>query len=554
MRRLDVRFSIAIAIALLGCRTAPAPAGRPPAAHDAPPKAVLDAAGVITEQSLREAVAALSGDDLAGRGPGTEGDRATRQRLADRLDALGYAPAFGGAWEQPFAIVGLSARIPESWTFSAGAKTVELKWWDEFIAASGVQSDRVEVKDAELVFVGYGIQAPEERWDDFAGVDVRGKMLLVLNSDPHWDPELFEGARRLYYGRWTYKYESAARQGAAGAIIIHTDESAGYPWQVVQTSWSGEQLELPTEGEPRTPVHAWVTEAAARELVAAGGHELDALVKAARSPDFSPIPLGLTTSIAFPVQRTRNETANVGGVLRGSDSAVSAEHVVFTAHHDHLGVGKPAADGDAIYNGARDNASGMALALGVAEAFSRLPTPPRRSIFMLFVGAEEQGLLGSKLFVREPPMPSEKLVANINFELGNIWGSTRDVVVVGHGKTTLEDVLAPLADMQGRTVHAPADDDAGWYYRSDQLSFARAGVPAIWFHAGDDIEGKPEGWGGAQREAWISAHYHQPSDELSDTWDFASMVQDARLAFLLGWRVAQAEARPAFRPGDEFAP
>lgn len=541
----------------LGCRpetSATTPSGAETTPAPALPAEVVQAADAITEDGLREAVQSLSTDGLAGRGPGTEGDRAAREELAERLGALGYRPAFDGAWEQLFSIVGLSARVPDTWSFRAGSQSLSLKWWDEFIAASGVQSDRVEVKDAELVFVGYGIQAPEEHWDDFGGVDLRGKMLLVLNDDPDWDPELFAGPRRLYYGRWTYKYESAARQGAAGAIIIHTDASAGYPWQVVQTSWSGEQLELPSEGEPRTQVHAWVTEGAARRLVKAGGHDLDALVKAARSPGFAPVPLGITTSIDFPVQRTRSQTANVGGMLRGSDPVLAREHVVLTAHHDHLGIGKPAADGDAIYNGARDNASGMALALGVADAFAHLPTPPRRSVLVLFVGAEEQGLLGSKLFVREPPMPGEQLVANINFELGNIWGATRDVVVVGAGKTTLEDVLKPLAEAQGRSVHAPADDDAGWYYRSDQLSFARAGVPAIWFHAGDDVEGRPEGWGAAQREAWISAHYHQPSDELAPTWSFASMVQDARLAFFLAWKVAQADERPQFRAGDEFAP
>jgi Zn-dependent M28 family amino/carboxypeptidase len=508
----------------------------------------------ITHDFLHEQVAYLSNDRLEGRGPGTKGDAMARAYLKEQLEGMGYAPgAPDGKWEQPFPIIGVTAEMPEQWSFqnSAGEK-IAFRWWDEYIAASGVQESGVDIQKAEVVFVGYGIEAPEETWDDYKGVDLKGKILLMLNNDPDWDSDLFEGEGRLYYGRWTYKYESAARQGASGAIIVHTRPSAGYPWQVVQRSWAGEQFELPAGPEPRIQIKAWLTEEAANGLVNLCGKNLKTLVEAAKKRDFKPVPLGLSTSIRFANQVTRNETANVGGILRGSDPVLKNEVVIFSAHHDHLGVGEPDEHGDKIYNGAVDNGVAMAQALGVARALSVLRKPPRRSVLFLFVGAEEQGLLGSQYFAQHPTFHPGKIAANINFELGNIWGRTRDVAVFGKGKSTLEDTLAAVAAKQNRVVVGEAAPDEGWFYRSDQFSFARIGVPAIWFKSGTDFIDRPKGWGEATMKEWIDQRYHQPSDELEESWNFDGLVEDARLAFYLGLAVANGDEMPAWYPGDEF--
>jgi Zn-dependent M28 family amino/carboxypeptidase len=415
-----------------------------------------------------------------------------------------------------------------------------------------VQQPEAELDDTELVFVGYGISAPEERWDDFKGADVQGKLLLMLNDDPDWDPELFAGERRLYYGRWKYKYEIAAQRGAAGAVIIHTDLSAGYPWAVVQTGSRGEEFELPAGDEPRLQVKAWMTEGASRRLVEFAGHDLDALIAAARSRDFEPRPLGLSTSLDLTISVKDTMTANVGGLLRGSDPHLADEVVIISAHHDHFGIGEPDETGDRIYNGALDNGVAIAQALALAEALGTLPEPPRRSVMVLFVAAEEQGLLGSKYFAQNPSVPPGKIAADINFELGNVWGRTADVTIFGKGKSTLEDVLEDLAAGQGRYVAEESTPRSGWYYRSDQFSFARIGVPSIWFKSGTDFIGRPRGWGEQQYADWIENSYHRPSDEVEEDWNFDGLVEDARLAFQLALVVANADEMPAWYPGDEF--
>jgi Zn-dependent M28 family amino/carboxypeptidase len=415
-----------------------------------------------------------------------------------------------------------------------------------------VQQDRGSIKNAEVVFVGYGIQAPEYGWDDFKGQDLKGKVLLMLNSDPDWDPNLFAGNTRLYYGRWTYKYESAARQGAAGAIIVHTTPSAGYPFQVVQTSWSGEQVELPAENEPRVQVKTWMTEDAAKKLVALAGEDLSKLMESAKSKDFKPVALGITTSLDFTTKINRSQTANVYGVLKGSDPQVADEYVVYTAHHDHLGVGEPDAEGDKIFNGAMDNASGVAQLLAMGKAFKALPTPPRRSIMLLFVAAEEQGLLGSRYYAEHPSVPPGKMAANINYDGGNIWGRAKDIIYVGKGKSTLDADVDAIAKLQGRSVTPDQFPDRGFFYRSDQFNFAKIGVPALYLDTGTDFVGKPAGWGKEQHEAYEAKSYHQPSDEISDTWNYDGMIEDAQLGFWVGLNVANADAMPAWTPGDEF--
>jgi len=524
-------------------------------AQNAPlPGAVEQAArSYITRASLEAPIRFLSSDLLEGRGPATRGDQLARLYLQTRLEGMGYQPAFAnGAWQQPFDIVGIKGQFPKNWSFQGRNERVDLAWREDYIARSGLQSESVSVDDAELVFVGYGIQAPEFRWDDFKGMNLAGKILVMMNNDPDWDPNLFAGKRRLYYGRWTYKYESAARQGAAGAIIIHTTPSAGYPWQVVQSSSGGEQFELPAGSEPRIKVKAWATEDAVRRLVKASGYDLDKLIAVARSREFHPVALGIRTSISFTNKLASVQTANVGGLLPGSDAKLGAQVVVLSAHHDHFGIGEPDASGDRIYHGAVDNASGCSQVLAIAQALAALPERPRRSVLALFVAGEERGLVGSQYYVEHPTFLPGRIAANINIDEGNIFGRTRDATSIALGKSSLDEIAARVAGAQGRVVKGDQFPDRGYYYRSDQFSFARIGVPALYFNDGTDFIGRPPGWGREQIEQWELKKYHQPSDRLDDSWNFEGMIEDAQLAMLSAWLIAQADTMPTWKPGDEF--
>jgi Zn-dependent M28 family amino/carboxypeptidase len=531
--------------ALAGAEKPMTPAGLPAGAEQA--------AQAIDRDALEAPIRYLASDLLEGRGPASRGDELARLYLATSLEALGYQPAGqGGSYQQPFEIVGITSQVPKTWDFKAGNQTVSLKYWDEFIGTSGVQEPTSSIQNAELVFVGYGIEAPEYQWNDFKGMDLKGKVLVMLNNDPDWDPKLFEGNRRLYYGRWTYKYESAARQGAAGAIIIHTTPSAGYPWQVVQTSWSGEQFQLPAAGEPRIQMAAWTTEDAAKKLFAAAGQDLATLVEQAKSRDFKPVPLGITTSLEMTNKISKVKTANVLGLLPGSDPNLKDEVVLYSAHHDHLGVGEPDKTGDKIYNGAVDNAAGCAQLLAIAQAFTELPQRPRRSILIAFVAAEEQGLLGSEYLAAHPPVPPGKIAANINYDGGNVLGKTADLTFIGLGKSSLDKVVQALSTSQGRKLLGDQFPDRGFFYRSDQFNFAKIGVPAIYLDSGTDYIGKPKDWGKKQVEDYEEHRYHQPSDEYDPNWTYDGMIQDAQLGFYAGLAIANEPKLPAWNPGDEF--
>lgn len=553
----------AAAVASLACAVAacvqrqPASNGdsRTPAAGAAqiPAEVQAVAQASITADALAGPVRFLADDMLGGRGVASAGDQLARRYLASQLEGMGYQPGgFNMSWFQDVDMVGIKSAVPQSWVFRGRQQAVYLNWYDDFIAASGTQTAAAGFRDANVVFVGYGIQAPEFQWDDYKGVNLRGKVLLMLNNDPDWDPNLFAGTTRLYYGRWDYKYDMAARVGAAAAIIIHTRASAGYAWQVVQTSWSGEQFELPFEDEPRLQVRAWTTEEATRKLLAAAGIELDQLVAAARRRDFRPVDLGMTTSLNVRNRVTRVTTANVIGVLPGSDPRLRDEYVIYTAHHDHLGEGEPDRNGDRIYNGALDNAVGVSQVLALARGIASLPQRPRRSTMVLFVAAEEQGLLGAKYFAKHPTVPPGRMAANINFDGGNIWGRTRDITMIGMGKSSLDEVAGSVARLQGRTLKADQFPDRGYYYRSDQFAFANIGVPAFYLKVGVDVVNRPAGWGAAQIEKWEDRQYHQPSDQIDDTWNFDGMIEDAQLAFYSGWLIGNAEAMPSWKPGDEF--
>lgn len=515
------------------------------------------AARSIEPSAMRADVEKLASDEFEGRGVGTRGDRKTRDYLISQMKALGLRPgAANGAWEQPFDLVGISSIAPALWRFEYQDKSITLDWRKEYVAYSGVQSKTASVDRAEVVFVGYGIDAPEVGWNDYKNQDVRGKVLLMLGNDPDWDPTLFAGSTRLYYGYFRYKFQVAAERGAAAAIIIHTTPSAGFPWHVVQNTWTGEQFELPDAGEPRVQVRAWIGEESARQLTSLAGQDLEALIRAAKSRDFRPVSLGVSTSLSLANKLSRVKTANVLGVLPGSDAKLRDEAVVYSAHHDHMGIGPPdlssgpvrkrGAKQDHIYNGALDNGAGMAQVLAVARAFAALPTPPRRSVLMAFVGAEERGLLGSKYYIAQPTFPLNQIVANLNFDGGNVHGRTQEYSYIGRGKTTLDAAVDLVAHRYGRIpMLDQVGADRGMFYRSDQLSFARAGIPALllrsWRRSSDSAP-----------DDYEQRHYHRPSDEVDESWNFDGLVDDARVAFQVGLITANADLAPEWVRGDEF--
>jgi Zn-dependent M28 family amino/carboxypeptidase len=541
-----------LSVLTLAAATTAAPAASPTKATLTP--AEKSAARAIKVDGLRADVRFLAHDLLEGRGPGSRGDLLTQAYIASRLEGLGLEPgAPDGSWFQSLDLVSVTTHAPKVMKAERGGETAEFALLEEYAAESGVQTPQARIENAEIVFVGYGIVAPEYQWDDYKGADLKGKVLLMMNNDPEDDPKLFAGKTRLYYGRWDYKYEMAAKVGAAGAIIIHTIPSAGYPWQVVKTSFAGTRFTLPETGQPQVQATAWLTEDASKRLAKLGGHDLDALRASAQKRDFKPVPLGVTLSLALENEVEKTRTANVIGRLKGSDPVLSKQAVLYTAHHDHLGIKADAKPGeDAIYNGALDNATGVAALIAIAESMKALTPGPRRTVYFAAVAAEEQGLLGSKYLAAHPPVPAGRIAANINMDGLNIFGPTRDMTMVGLGKSNLDATIHALAALQGRKLVADQFPDRGYFYRSDQFSLAKVGVPAAYLEGGIDVIGQPPGWGKARHEEYEQKDYHQPSDELRDSWDLRGAVEDVKLLFYLGVRVANATAMPAWNPGDEF--
>jgi hypothetical protein len=527
------------------------PASAPPGLISADER---KAAAVITPELLRGHVKFLSSDLLEGRGPSTRGDALAREYVATELEALGLQPgAPDGGWVQKVPLVSITPKVPDTMTVTGGGKSADLQYRADFMAFPGMQNPEVRIDDAEIVFVGYGIVAPEYHWDDYKGVDLKGKVLLMMNNDPEDNPRLFAGKTRLWYGRWDYKYYQAGKTGAVGAIIIHTTHSAGYPWQVVQTSWAGSKYELPYEGDPRVQIKAWATEDACKKIAALGGKDLDQLRAAAEKRDFKPVPLGVKVSLALTSEIRQVESGNVIGKLEGSDARLKEQAVLYTAHHDHLGIKEGAKPGDdVIYNGALDNASGVSALLALAKAYTALPAVPKRTIYFASVTAEEQGLLGSEYLAKHLPVPAGRISANINIDGLNIFGKTHDVTMIGFGKSSLDGLIVALARTQGRIVKPDQFPDRGSFYRSDQFNLAKAGVPAAFFAEGTDFIGRPPGWGREQIEKFEATDYHQPSDEYRDTWDLSGAIEDVQLDFFLGAKIANAQGMPFWRRGDEF--
>jgi Zn-dependent M28 family amino/carboxypeptidase len=520
-------------------------------------------ANPINENALRAHIKYLSDDQLEGRGTGAPGGQLAAKYIAAQLEAMGLKGAGeGGSFFQPVSLVGVKADPNTVLTVNGNGKNETFKFADEFVAFTGAQTSDVAV-NAEMVFVGYGINAPEQRWNDYKGDanDYRGKVLVMLVNDPPAttdEPTLFGGRALTYYGRWTYKYEEAARRGAAGVILLHTDESAGYPWSVVRTSNGSWRFDIARGDKDSTPflkMRAWMTDAAARRMLQLAGQNLDELRKKAASRDFQPVKLSLNASINLKSEVKRVSAPNVVGILPGRDPKLRDEYVVFSAHWDHLGIGEPDKRGDKIYNGAVDNASGCASILAIAEALTKLPMneKPRRSILFLFPTAEEQGLLGAEWYSKHPLVPVNKTAADVNLDSMNIHGLTQDFIPLGAERSTLKMVVEAVARERGLTVSPDARPEQGSFYRSDHFPFAKVGVPSINLESGNDFVGKPKGWGEEQFKIFNTQHYHQPSDEYSDTWNFQGMAQEAEIALAIGRRVADMDEMPRFNPNDEFA-
>jgi Zn-dependent M28 family amino/carboxypeptidase len=520
-------------------------------------------ASQISESALRAHIKFLSDDRLEGRGTGARGGELAALYIAEQFEAMGLkgAGAQGSFW-QPVSLVGVKADPKTELRINGLNKAEAFRFADDFVAFTGAQTDHVSV-NTDLVFVGYGIDAPEQKWNDYKGPgeDYRGKILVMLVNDPpatKEEPNLFGGRALTYYGRWTYKYEEAARRGAVGVLLLHTNESAGYPWSVVRTSNGSWRFDIARGATDKTPflkVRAWMTDDAAHRTMTLAGLSLDELRKQAASRDFKPIRLNLTASMDLKSEVKRVEAPNVVAILPGRDPNLRDEYVVFSAHWDHLGIGAPDKNGDTIYNGAVDNASGVASVLEMARVLSSLPAAerPRRSILFLIPTAEEQGLLGSEWYSRHPLVPLGKTAANINLDSMNVLGPTHDFVALGAERSSLKTVVEAIARERGLRISPDPRPEQGSFYRSDHFPFAKVGVPSISFKEGDDYIGRPRGWGEKKFREYNEAHYHQPSDEYSDDWDFRGMIQEADFAMAIGRRVADMNAMPKFNSDDEFA-
>jgi Zn-dependent M28 family amino/carboxypeptidase len=517
----------------------------------------------FSENALRAHIKFLSDDRLEGRGTGAKGGETAALYIAEQFEALGLkgAGAKGSFW-QPVSLVGVKADPKTELRINGPEKAEAFKFADDFVAFTGAQTEQVSV-NTDLVFVGYGIDAPEQKWNDYKGPaeDYRGKVLVMLVNDPpatSAEPDLFGGRRLTYSGRWTYKFEEAARRGAVGALLLHTNESAGYPWSVVRTSNGSWRFDIARTAGDKTPflkIRSWITDDAARRMMALAGQNLDDLRKQAASRDFKPVKLGLKVSLNLNSEVKRVEAPNVAAILPGRDPKLKDEYVVFSAHWDHLGIGAPNKNGDTIYNGALDNATGVASVIEIARILSGLPLAerPRRSILFLIPTAEEQGLIGAEWYSRHPLVPLAKTAANINLDSMNILGPTRDFVPLGAERSSLKAVVETLARERGLRISPDQRPEQGSFYRSDHFPFAKAGVPSISLKEGNDYVGREKGWGEKKFREYNEANYHQPSDEYRDDWDFRGMIQEADFALAIGRRVADANGMPKFNPDDEFA-
>jgi Zn-dependent M28 family amino/carboxypeptidase len=511
----------------------------------------IDAAAVLAHSKV------LSSDEFEGRAPGTKGEELTVNYLVDEFKKIGLKPGnTDGTYLQKVPLVGITP-TPAPMVFTKGKQQVTLKWKDDVVAWTKQVADLAIVDKSEVVFVGYGVVAPEFNWDDYKGVDVRGKTLVMLVNDPpvadpskpgEVDPKVFGGRAMTYYGRWTYKYEIGAAKGAAAVLIVHETGPAGYGFNVVQNK-VGEQFDLvtPDKNMSRASIEGWISVEQAHKLFALAGQDFDALKAKAATSAFAPVPLGVTASMTIRNSLRTVDSQNVLAKLDGADPARRDEYVVYTAHWDHLGK-----TSEGTFHGAVDNASGTGSLLEIARAFTKVSPPPARSVLFVAVTAEEQGLLGSQYYAVTPVYPLAKTLANINIDGINVNGRTKDMTFVGYGASDLDDYARDAAREQGRTIHADAEPEKGFYYRSDHFNFAKLGVPALDPDDGVDYVGKPESFSQRVRDDYTNKRYHQPSDVITPEWDLSGAAEDMKVLFAVGYRVAQAGKFPEWKPGNEF--
>lgn len=507
----------------------------------------------ISVETLRTVTQTISSDEYEGRAPTTHGEELTVNYIAERFRAAGLQPGNNGSWFQDVALAE-NVASPSALTISGGGAPLSFAFRTDFVANSYQLQPRIEVANSDIVFVGYGINAPELGWNDYAGLDVHGKTVIVLVNDPDWQTQTLDGRFRgramTYYGRWTYKYEEAARQGAAAVFIVHQTEPASYGWNVVQSSWTGAQYNTDDTGNhmDQSRVIGWLTQDAAARLFAASGQDLAVLTAAAARPGFRAVPLGTRASISLDNQIRRSNSRNVIGILPGRTRP--DEYVLYTAHWDHLGR-CDAVDGDDICNGALDNASGTAGLIALAEAQAR-QGPAARSIVFLAVTAEESGLLGSDYYAGHPVFPLARTVGGVNMDVLNVLGETRDLVVTGRGKSELDAYLQRAADERGLTVRGDPNPEAGYYYRSDHFSFAKRGVPMLDAGSGEDLVNGGVEAGRAAANDYRLHRYHQPSDEYDPNWDWSGAIRDLGIYYEIGRQLADSDAWPNWVEGDEF--
>jgi Zn-dependent M28 family amino/carboxypeptidase len=533
-------FALGMAVAFAGCSHEPSA-----------PAAGVDS---ISGERMLAAIKTLSSDEFEGRGPGSRGEQLTIDYIQKQFKDMGALPGNpDGSYLQNVPFVGITADPDMKLTFSGKGKPITAAYQKDFIAWTKRSVESVKL-DGELVFVGYGVQAPEYQWNDFKNVDVKGKVLIVLVNDPPVaDETMFGGKAMTYYGRWDYKYAQAVKMGAAGCFIVHETERAGYPWDAVAGSWSGTQftLQSPDKNAGHLAVEGWITHEMAAQLFKAAGQDFAKLKAAAVSKVFQPVPLGLKAQMEIHNTLRGLDSHNVIAKRVGSDPKLKDQYVIYSAHWDHFGIGREV-KGDKIYHGAKDNASGVAALLEIARAFQQLKVPPKRSVLFLAVTGEEQGLLGSQYYAEHPLYPIARTVADINMDAMNTLGVTRDIVSIGLGKSTLDEVVEAVAKEQGREVKGDPEPEKGYFYRSDHFSFAKEGVPAFDPNEGIDYVGKPEGYGMKMSDEYTQNDYHKPSDVIKPDWDLSGDVQDCKLYFLVGYRVANDGKIPEWKPNAEF--
>lgn len=511
---------------------------------------------------MRERVKRLSADEMEGRGPGNAGSKKAADYIAAQMRSAGIRPGNGKSYFQNVKLVGIKVDPSTKLNVSKGSgDTTSFSFGDDFVATTGAQRDNVSV-DAEVVFAGYGIDAPLYNWNDYSGPadDYRGKILLIMVNDPPAtaaEPNLFGGKALTYYGRWTYKYEEAARRGATGVILIHTSESAGYGWNVVRTSFGGPRSEIARGSGDKTPflqLMSWATNEAVDAMLKKAGLDVNDLRLAAQKRGFKPVKTGLRAKIDLKATKTEFESPNIVGVVDGSDRRLRNEYVLYTAHWDHLGIGEPDASGDKIYNGAYDNASGVAAVLGIGEALAKLPRNrrPKRSTYILFPTAEEQGLLGAEYFAQNPLIPLKKIAGNVNIDGVNFFGKTDDFSALGVERSTLNAIVQPVASERSMTLQGDMRPEQGFFFRSDHFPFAKAGVPAVSLRHGSNFTPALTGVALEFFSNYTAKYYHQPSDQYYDWWDVRAMIQNAELGLAIGWGIANAPTMPRYLETDEF--